>query len=361
VFSGASGSLLYSLASPNEAGCQFSDPCGHFGEAVAGIGDADGDFVPDLLIGAPSEFETGNPFGRAYVFSGASGTLLHTLDNPPNETRFGSAVAGVGDIDGDGKGDLAVGGFSESGGVTDAYVFLSNATPVADAGVDQIIECTGPAGATVTLDGSASVDPDGDVLTYTWTAGSVVIAGPTLNAVVNVTLALGVHTITLTVDDGDGGVDSDVLEIEIGDTTPPQLAVGVGAHTLLPANHAYHTVALDNLALTVADVCDATLAVDDVVITSVGSDEPENANDDGNTVNDIVVAPTCRVAQLRAERSGAGNGRVYSMHLAVVDESLNLAAATHKANVPVGSRQVAIDDGASAGYTVLACTSGKQP
>ena len=46
----------------------------------------------------------------------------------------------------------------------------ANQAPIADAGFDQpAVECAGPGGASVTLDGSGSDDPDMDTLTYTWT------------------------------------------------------------------------------------------------------------------------------------------------------------------------------------------------
>ncbi len=92
-----------------------------------------------------------------------------------------------------------------------------NTPPLADAGTDQIAESTSPDGALVTLDGTGSTDPDGDQLTYTWEGPFGVLMGE----MVDVTLPLGTHTITLTVDDGNGGTDSDTVEVVVDDTTPP--------------------------------------------------------------------------------------------------------------------------------------------
>ena len=76
-----------------------------FGEAVANAGDVDGDGVDDILVGAPS-FPS-----RARVFSGATSNLLYLLEPPApmSVSAFGAAVAGAGDVDGDGHADLLVG------------------------------------------------------------------------------------------------------------------------------------------------------------------------------------------------------------------------------------------------------------
>jgi Ca2+-binding RTX toxin-like protein len=89
-----------------------------FGSAVAGVGDVNGDDTPDLLVGAPDQTVSGNVAqGQAFVLSGKGGNLLFTLDNPIPQTaaRFGSAVAGVGDVNGDGIPDLLVGAPGQSG------------------------------------------------------------------------------------------------------------------------------------------------------------------------------------------------------------------------------------------------------
>jgi hypothetical protein len=121
LFSGATGALLQTVATPHNQGREF-------GFSVAGVPDASGDGRGDLLIGS-GEFVGGRQFaGRAYVFSGGTGALLHTLTSPDPETygQFGLAVSGVADADGDGRGDLLIGAYGEDGGLAfigRAYLF----------------------------------------------------------------------------------------------------------------------------------------------------------------------------------------------------------------------------------------------
>ncbi|HSC40085.1 MAG TPA: Ig-like domain-containing protein, partial [Chitinophagaceae bacterium] len=102
----------------------------------------------------------------------------------------------------------AVGHTSDPVNVT-INVISPNRPPVADAGSDQNVDCDGSGGATVTLDGSGSSDPDNDALTYTWRENGSIIAGPTTEAQVKVFLSLGIHNIELTVDDGAGHTATD--------------------------------------------------------------------------------------------------------------------------------------------------------
>ena len=82
------------------------------------------------------------------------------------------------------------------------------------------------------------------------------------------------------------------------------------------------------------------------------SDEANNSGGDGNTTNDIVIAPDCKSVQLRSERSGNGNGRVYTITFKVTDASGNVATATAKVTVPHSQNgSAAVDDGPN--YTVL--------
>lgn len=126
VFSGLNGSLLRTLASPNE------EAGGEFGRAVAGLRDATGDGRGDIIVGAWLEDPGPSPInaGRAYVFNGASGALVATLSSPNEELAgiFGRAVAGVPDVDGNGAADVLVGAPQEDPGASAdqagrAYVF----------------------------------------------------------------------------------------------------------------------------------------------------------------------------------------------------------------------------------------------
>ena len=90
-----------------------------FGAQLAILGDVDGDGWTDWALGAPS-FPGGDaPPGRIWIMPGAAtvsdaplGPLasvqLAAIDGPNNAARFGQGITGVGDIDGDGRADIAV-------------------------------------------------------------------------------------------------------------------------------------------------------------------------------------------------------------------------------------------------------------
>jgi HYDIN/CFA65/VesB family protein/FG-GAP repeat protein len=109
VMSGSDGALLHSLVSPN------LQDYGHFGSRTDSVPDVDGDGRPDLVVGAWSEDSTPSlqDTGKAYVFSGSTGILIHELVSPHEQSFFGSFpfsswVAGVPDLTGDGRGDIAI-------------------------------------------------------------------------------------------------------------------------------------------------------------------------------------------------------------------------------------------------------------
>ena len=82
-----------------------------FGAVLDGVGDVDADGYDDLVIADPEYREANRPLvrGAAYVFSGRTGDLRFKIVSPEALDYFASAVAGVGDIDGDGRPDFALG------------------------------------------------------------------------------------------------------------------------------------------------------------------------------------------------------------------------------------------------------------
>jgi len=161
----------------------------------------------------------------------------------------------------------------------------------------------------------------------------------------------GTYTRTYTVSDGHNSTTV-TRTVNVVDTIPPTINLNGQNITLWPANHSYQTVNVTNLVSSVTDSCDTTIAVSKVVISKVTSDEIENGNGDGNTLNDIVIAANCKSVQLRAERDGGGDGRVYTITFKVTDASGNATTKTAKVTVPKsqGNGGAAVDSGPH--YTV---------
>ena len=84
-----------------------------FGNSVSGAGDVNRDGFADVVVGAPSH---NNRSGAVFVYFGgpkggpATGALAATLPGKTASQQLGLAVCGVGDVDGDGHGDFAASG-----------------------------------------------------------------------------------------------------------------------------------------------------------------------------------------------------------------------------------------------------------
>src|SRR5262249_9819867 len=80
-----------------------------FGAAVAAVGDVNGDGVPAFAVGAPGG--TGISGGAIHVYSGLDGTELTEFIRTGSTFRdnLGSSLAALGDVNGDGVPDFAVG------------------------------------------------------------------------------------------------------------------------------------------------------------------------------------------------------------------------------------------------------------
>jgi len=201
----------------------------------------------------------------------------------------------------------------------------SNRPPVADAGSNQTVSADATCSGTATLDGTGSSDPDDDMLSFTWTGPFGTASGPTPT----VMLPLGIHAVTLTVDDGKGGTDSDVVIVTVEDTTGPVIAaVSVTPDTLWPANHKMQAV---SVVVTAADACDPAAPMCRIV--SVTSNEPVDGAGDGHTAPDWEVTGDSMLS-LRAERSGGGDGRVYTIEVECTDAAGNASSASAVVTVP---------------------------
>ncbi|HEX7723488.1 MAG TPA: immunoglobulin-like domain-containing protein [Pyrinomonadaceae bacterium] len=145
----------------------------------------------------------------------------------------------------------------------------------------------------------------------------------------------GTYTIIYNASDPSGNpAASQSRTVNVVDTTNPVITVNGNTPTLWSPNHKYQTFSVADFVTGVTDSCNTSLGVGSVVISQVTSDELENSGGDGNTLNDIVIAADCKSVQLRAERDGNGDGRVYTITFKVTDSSGNVGTVTAQVVVP---------------------------
>jgi hypothetical protein len=100
-----------------------------------------------------------------------------------------------------------------------ARKFIADVTPpTVDAGADQVLECSSPMGADVTLTATAS-DPETGILSTHWSSPSKPNLGST--STVTTTQAIGKTTYTVSVNNPGLMTATDTVDVTVRDTTPP--------------------------------------------------------------------------------------------------------------------------------------------
>ncbi|PEN08714.1 hypothetical protein CRI93_02850 [Longimonas halophila] len=150
LFLNANGTVDTQQKISNEAGGLASGTLAEvdiFGIGATGVGDVDGDGVPDVLVGAPGDDDGASNAGAAYVlFLNADGTVdaQQKISNGTGglpsglleeNDFFGIGSTKLGDIDGDGVPDVLVGAVEDDDGASNAgaaYVLFLNADGTVD-------------------------------------------------------------------------------------------------------------------------------------------------------------------------------------------------------------------------------------
>jgi hypothetical protein len=307
-----------------------------------------------LAATAVRSVEVADTLAPAITLSGASTVSLECGVDSYTEAGASASDVCTGDVnnrmDISGTVDPAVvGTYTKTYSVTDASGNAATATrtvKVSDTRAPRIAlvgdaSVSIPAGGTFVDPGATASDDCSGPLAVD-KAGSVNTAVP------------GNYTLTYSARDAVGLSASVLRTVTVqGSQSCSSIAVKP-VREIWPPNHKMWSFNLSECAA-VVNPCGAPVDINAVgTITSIYSDEVEDAagRGDGSTLQDIVITGNSTF-ELRAERQGKGNGRVYGVNFQMTDSSGAVQTATCKFVVPHDqSGRGAIDDGAAAGYTV---------
>jgi CHRD domain len=205
-------------------------------------------------------------------------------------------------------------------------LLMPNATNLPPTNLPPTIICPEPITAQCGSNTVVQVEvgsPTGSALTVVWSLDGITVqtnlvpAGtPPTNHVVSFSgkLPLGTNMIQIIVTDSSGLSASCETTVTVIDTVPPVIIKACASpSTLWPPNHKMVTV---TVTAVVKDNCGSACWK----IISVKSNEPVNGKGDGDTAPDWLITGNHTVL-LRAERSGKGSGRIYTITIQATDAS----------------------------------------
>ena len=191
-----------------------------------------------------------------------------------------------------------------------------------------------PANTTVECTGNLGIDADDPQLEPFFdgvSATDICDDDPVITDDAPPFFGLGDTVVNFTATDAHTNADSCPATVTVEDTIPPTISVTLDQTVLWPPNHRMREI---NATVVVEDICDPGASF---VLTSITSNEPDLGPGSGNFANDIQDAafgtPDTSF-RLRAERSGGGSGRIYTIVYTASDSSGNTATATVQVLVP---------------------------
>ena len=295
----------------DDASCQ-TDGCGFGCKNVSGFtyientggGDWQGNTIPDNLY--PNVYEK-EWFKRRY------GSFDNTSPNRNTMLRI------YGDV-------LYAAAVAYGAGLLQAFLDEVLPRPIANAGGFYQGEACQP----ITFDASRSSDPNGTIVKFEWDFDNDGHFDFVTNSpLATVTYAQPYSDVAvLQVTDNDGRTDTDVAEVEIRpDMTSPVITrVAANPSEVWPPNRKMTPVTVN---VAVSDSCASTSCR----IISITSNEPVNGLGDGDTAPDWRITGAL-TANCRAERSGKGSGRVYTIQVQCTDAVGNTATSSVNVSVP---------------------------
>ncbi|MBI4659375.1 MAG: VCBS repeat-containing protein [Verrucomicrobia bacterium] len=231
---------------------------------------------------------------------------VNVTANPPSGSTFPLGTTTVSLTATDAAGNTATGSFTITVQDTTPPVILADTTTAAEA-----------------------TSSDGAAVSFVAIANDIVSGIVPVTAIPpsGSTFPLGLSLVSLYATDAAGNTASGSILIKVQDTTAPVISsLTASSATLWPPNHKM-------VSITLTPVTSDAVGVASLKIIGATSSEPDNGLGDGDAAGDIEITGALTL-NLRAERSGAGNGRIYTITVEAKDAAGNASTRTVTVSVP---------------------------